>query len=98
MFDANLCRVPVGHNIWVKFCGRHSNHGDNSGIIGSVYRCEVIKNTGIDEEMVIAVHKGHLRFKRRFYNDQDTSVVNVSYDDTGDRWVSYDGHLSILDT
>jgi hypothetical protein len=97
MFDANLCAVPEGHNIWVKFCGEPHKYGDTSGIIGSVYRCEVIKNTGIDDEMVIAVHKGHLRFKRRFYNDQDIKVVDVSYGETGDRWVSYEGHLTFAD-
>jgi len=88
MMDANLCAVPEGDKVWVKFTGPAGLGGDKTNIIAGTYKCMVVDVEGIEEELTLAVYNAQLR------KEPTRKVMFVHYSDVGDRWVTYEGHVN----
>ena len=87
MFDANLCGTPTGDTVWVKFHGKVGK--DKSNIQAGKYMCQVIKGGTLfndNDAYLIVVYNPSLR------NAKSVLSRIVSYQDVGDRWVTYEGH------
>lgn len=89
MFDANLCAVPEGSDVWVKFWGKVGE--DKSNIQAGTYRAVVIKGDSLfsDKDIcLISVHNPSLR------KAKSVESLLVSYQTVGNRWVTFEGYVN----
>lgn len=88
MFDANLCEIPVGSSIYVRFHGKIG--GDKSNIQAGTYACKIVKSSGARYDrkgIEFLVLNPSLRKNRM---PKSLIVTNL---DVGCRWVTFEGYM-----
>lgn len=81
MFDANLRGAPSGEPIMARFHGSSSKFGDKTNILTGDYECQINKDRSITV------------YEPRFRNEKAKKTIIVTESNTGNRWVTYEGHV-----